>query len=129
MKFEHFAINVPDARAMARWYAAHVGFKVLRSREDAPFTQFLGDETGRVCLEIYSNPAAVYPDYSAQDPLVFHFAVFAPDARGQRERLVQAGAKAWSEEVTPDGTILIFVRDPWGIPLQLCQRAKPFPGF
>ena len=28
-----------------------------------------------------------------------------------------------------DGSKLIFVRDPWGVPVQLCQRAKPFPGF
>jgi glyoxylase I family protein len=129
MKFEHFALNVPDARAMARWYAAHIGFKVLRSREDNPYTQFLGDDTGRVCLEIYSNASAVFPDYAAQHPLLFHFAVFAPDARAQRDRLVQAGATPFSEETMPDGTVLIFVRDPWGVPLQLCQRAQPFPGF
>ena len=29
----------------------------------------------------------------------------------------------------PDGSRLTMMRDPWGLPLQLCQRAKPFPGF
>ena len=25
------------------------------------------------------------------------------------------------------GTLLIMLRDPWGVPLQLCQRTQPFP--
>src|SRR4051812_24507048 len=77
MKFEHFALNVPDVRAMARWYVEHLGLQVVRSREDAPYTHFLGDDTGRVFIEIYSNPLAIYPDYAAQHPLIFHFAMFS----------------------------------------------------
>ena len=129
MKFEHFALNVPDARAMSRWYVAQLGFQVVRSLEDAPYTHFLSDETGRVVVEVYTNLAAVIPDYAAQHPLMFHLAVFANDARAEQRRLVKAGATLFSEEIAPDGSRLIFLRDPWGVPLQLCQRAKPFPGF
>ena len=129
MKFEHFALNVPDVRAMSRWYVEHLGFQVVRRREDAPYTHFLADETGRVIVEFYTNPAAPIPDYAAADPLVLHVALFAPDAAAVASRLVRAGAKPFSEETLPDGTRLIIVRDPWGLPLQLCQRAKPFPGF
>ncbi len=129
MKFEHFALNVPDVRTTARWYVENLGVTVLRSLTAAPFTHFLGDDTGRVFMEFYSNPAAAYPDYADTHPLVFHIAFFAPDAAAVAARLVAAGAKSFSEETLADGTRLFFLRDPWGIPLQLCQRAKPFPGF
>lgn len=129
MKFEHLALNVPEARAMAQWYAAHLDLAVVRSLDAAPHTHFLADETGRVFLELYSNPAAPYPDYATMDPLVFHVAFFAPDAGAMQARLIGAGAKACADTRQPDGSRLIFVRDPWGVPVQLCQRAKPFPGF
>lgn len=127
MKFEHFALNVPDARAHAQWYVQHVGFSVARRREDAPFTHFLADETGRTVVELYSNPKAPYPDYANTHPLVFHVAVVAADAKAECTRLVRAGATLFLEEPQPDGTQLIMMRDPWGVPLQLCQRTKPFP--
>ena len=126
MKFEHFALNVPDPRAMSRWYVEQVGFKVVRRRDDAPYTHFLADETGRVIVELYSNPKAAVPDYAAQHPLVFHFAVVAADARAECQRLEQAGARLFLEEPQPDGSMLIMMRDPWGVALQLCQRAQPF---
>ena len=127
MKFEHFALNVPDAPAQARWYVQNLGFTIARKREDAPFTHFLADETGRTVVELYTNPAAKIPDYGAQHPLIFHLAVVAADARAERARLEKAGATLHLEEPQPDGTLLIMLRDPWKVPLQLCQRTKPFP--
>ena len=127
MKFEHFALNVPETRAQAQWYVQHVGFTIARSREDAPYTHFLADETGRTIVELYTNPKAAIPDYAAAHPLCFHIAVVAADARAERARLEKAGAKLFLEEPQPDGTLLIMMRDPWGVPLQLCQRTKPFP--
>lgn len=128
MKFEHFALNVPDARAHSRWYVEHVGFTVARRREDAPYTHFLADETGRVIVELYTNPAAAIPDYAAAHPLCFHLAVVANDAAGERARLERAGATFFIEDALPDGSRLIMMRDPWGVPLQLCQRTAPFAG-
>lgn len=127
MKFEHFALNVPNARAHAQWYVQHLGFTVARSREDEPFTHFLADETGRTVVEFYSNPKAAYPNYAGAHPLNFHLAVVAEDAKGERARLELAGASVFAEEPQPDGTLLIMLRDPWGVPLQLCQRTNPFP--
>lgn len=127
MNFEHFALNVPDARAHARWYVEHLGFSVARALAAAPFTHFLADGTGRTIVELYSNPAAPYPDYAATHPLVFHLALVAADARAERARLERAGATLFREDPQPDGSILILLRDPWGVPLQLCQRAVPFP--
>jgi glyoxylase I family protein len=129
MKFEHFALNVADPRAMSWWYVEHLGLQVMRSREEPPYTQFLGDDTGRVFFEFYSNPVAPVADYAAQHQLVFHFALFTADARSEQLRLEKAGASLIIEENLPDGSRLTMMRDPWGIAFQLCQRAKPFPGF
>lgn len=126
MQFEHFALNVPDVRKMSRWYVDHLGLKIARVREDSPFTHFLADETDRIVVELYSNPAAPYPDYASQLPLVFHIAFVAKDARAIRPILEKAGATFFIEEAFPDGTILLMMRDPWGVPLQFCQRTKPF---
>jgi glyoxylase I family protein len=127
MKFEHFALNVADARSHAAWYVQHTGFKVARARADAPYTHFLADETGRTVVELYSNPKATIPDYAAAHPLCFHLALATADARGERARLERAGATLFLEEPQPDGSMLIMMRDPWGVPLQLCQRTNPFP--
>jgi glyoxylase I family protein len=126
MIFEHFALNVPDARAASTWYVTHLGLKVLRARAEAPYTHFLADDTGRVFLEIYSNPVDPIPDYAAQHQLRVHFAFAVKDARAERARLEQAGARLIVEEPLADGSLLIMLRDPWGVPVQLCQRAKPF---
>ena len=127
MRFEHFALNVPDARASAAWYVTYLQLKVLRAKPDAPFTHFLADETGRVFWEIYTNPVDPLPDYNTQHPLRVHFAFSVKDARAEQARLVKAGATLVVEEGFPNGTLLIMLRDPWGVPLQLCQRSEPFP--
>lgn len=126
MTFEHLALNVPDARALVRWYVDHLGMTIARSRAEPPYTHFLADETGRVVVEVYTNPTAAIPNYAAAHPLCFHIAFVASDAKAVRAKLEQAGATLFVEETTPDGSLLIMMRDPWGIPLQFCQRTKPF---
>jgi glyoxylase I family protein len=126
MTFEHFALNVPDVRSAAAWYVAHLGLKVLRVRVDAPYTHFLADDTERVFLEIYTNPIDPIPEYASQHHLRIHFAFAVADARTERMRLEKAGASLIVEESLADGSLLIMLRDPWGVPLQLCQRAMPF---
>jgi catechol 2,3-dioxygenase-like lactoylglutathione lyase family enzyme len=126
MKFEHFAINVPDARTQASWWVKNLGLTVARSREDAPYTHFLADETGRVIIELYSNPAAAMPDYKSMHPLVFHVAFVSTNTQADRARLEKTGATFSVEDKLPDGTSLVMMQDPWGVALQFCQRAKPF---
>jgi catechol 2,3-dioxygenase-like lactoylglutathione lyase family enzyme len=125
MTFEHFALNVPDVRAQARWYVEQLGFRVLRQRAEPPYTHFLADDSGRPIMELYTNLAAPRPDYAANDPLCFHVAVIARDARAEQKRLVAAGASFVLVDELSDGTVLVMLRDPWGVPLQLCQRVQP----
>ena len=129
MKFEHFALNVPAPREMAAWYVAHLGLKILRHCTTGSLAHFLADDSDRVFFELYHNPAAPVPDYAAQPPLVFHFAFASADAKAARAALVAAGATLLTEETLADGSVLVMLRDPWGVALQLCQRAVPFPGF
>ena len=126
MKFEHFAINVPDVSAQAKWWEQNLGLTVARRREDAPYTHFLADETGRVFVELYSNPSATIPDYKTANPLVFHVAFVSTNTTADRARLEKAGATFFVDEKLADGTALLMMQDPWGVALQFCQRAKPF---
>ncbi len=127
MKFEHFALNVPDARAHAQWLVTHLGLTVARKNEAVPYMHFLSDETGRVVVELYSNPGAIVPDYKTQHPLVFHFALVSTDTVADRARLEKAGATFFGEDALPDGSRLLMMRDPWGLALQFCHRKAPFP--
>ena len=78
-------------------------------------------------LEIYRNPAAEVPDYRTRNPLELHIAFIADDVVAERQRLMDAGASPEGEvTTTPSGDRLAMLRDPWGVPIQLCQRAKPF---
>ena len=125
MKFEHFGINVPDAAAMAAWYVEHLHMQIVRAVQGAPHTHFLADATGRVAMEIYSNTAAPIPDYAAQDPLCFHIAFAVADAAAARDVLLASGATLVVNQRLDDGSLLVMLRDPWGVALQLCQRAAP----
>lgn len=126
MKFEHYAINVEDSVKVADWYSEHCGLKAVVALKDAPYTRFLADDTGRVFIEIYSNPAAPVPDYSQMSHFQYHLAFAVSDVEAEKERLLAAGC-SYVEEVNPEeGTRLIMLRDPFGIALQLCQRAHPF---
>lgn len=125
MKFEHFGINVPDAAAMAVWYVHHLNMRIVRSIQEPPHMHFLADETGHVTIEIYTNPIAPIPNYATQHPLCFHIAFAVADAAAARDALIANGATLVSDQKTDDGGHLVMLRDPWGIALQLCQRAVP----
>src|SRR5262249_6397460 len=122
---EHIAFNVADPVAVADWYVKHLGMRVARSVEGGPNTRFLADESGRTVLEFYRQNAPV-PDYASFHPMVLHIAFVTRDIPKERDRLPGAGAK-------PDGDItkaangdeLCFLRDPWGLTVQLVKRATP----
>lgn len=123
MKLEHFALNVPHPLEMADWYVNNLNLKIVRQLKDSPFTTFIADDSGRVMIEIYKNTEATVPDYRSYNPLMMHLAFVSEDPEADREQLLSAGASFESEIRTEDGSHLIMLRDPWGIPLQLCKRA------
>lgn len=126
MHIEHMALNVPDPVKMAAWYVQHLGMRVLRKQEHAPFTHFIADESGRVVLELYHHVKAAMPDYAKLDPLSLHIAFTASDVAKERDRLLAAGATPAGDIVTTEtGDVMTFVRDPWNVTVQLVKRAKP----
>ncbi|MBM3993068.1 MAG: VOC family protein [Planctomycetes bacterium] len=126
MNIEHVALNVPDPVRMAAWYVEHLGLRVLRKQEQAPFTHFIADQAGRVVLELYCHAKAAMPNYGALDPLSLHIAFMANDVAAERTRLLAAGCKPAGDIVTTEaGDVMTFVRDPWQVTIQLVKRANP----
>lgn len=126
MKIEHIAFNVPDAVKVAQWYVDNLGMRILRASNESPYVHFLGDSAGATVLEIYSNPIAAIPDYTRIEAFTLHIAWVVEDIEATRAKLVAAGATVEGETTTaPNGDQLAFVRDPWGLILQLTKRVKP----
>jgi glyoxylase I family protein len=124
MTIEHIAINVADPAAFAAWYGRHCGLRIVRHTPERAQTHFLADDKSTV-IEVYCNPADQVPDYAAMDPLIFHLAVQSTEASADATRLEVAGATRVSDTRLEDGSHLVMMRDPWGIPLQICQRVFP----
>ncbi len=125
LKIEHIAMNVPEASSVAKWYVEHIGLSIIRDVGDANQTIFLADDNERTVLEIYTNPAAEIPDYHAIHPLILHIALSVEDMDSEKQRLLDAGAKLADELlVLPNGDQLLFMRDPYGIALQLAKRSQ-----
>ena len=126
MTIEHLAINVPDPAAMAAWYGQHLGMRVAREFGAPTHARFIADSAGRTILELYHQSKAPIPDYASMDPFVFHIAFLTDDVAGKRQALLAAGATSAAEVTTSEsGDVMTFLRDPWGVCLQLVKRAKP----
>lgn len=122
MKLEHFSLNVESPLSMAAWYVENLELRIVKQLNEAPFTTFLVDDSGRIMIEICKNPMVSAPDYKKMDSLFLHFAFVSEDTELDKSRLIAAGATLESEKVLEDGSELVMLRDPWGIPIQLCKR-------
>ena len=123
MKIEHIAFNVADGKEAIRWYQETLGMKVVA---EIPGAWFIADESGKTVFEIYSKDDAPVPDYSGLSPFSLHIAFTADDINAERSRLAGAGAKPDGEIIdTPRGDKLCFLRDPWGLTIQLVERPAP----
>jgi len=126
MVFEHFALNVNNVSAVVKWYVLHMELKVVSQQKELPFMTFLADSSNRVILELYQRSDEMMTNFVTQHPLTFHLAFVSENAQFDRERLEVERASFIEEVRKEDGSHLIMLRDPWGMPLQLCQRANKF---
>jgi catechol 2,3-dioxygenase-like lactoylglutathione lyase family enzyme len=126
MRFEHVGYNVPDAAAMAAWYVEHLGLRVVWKSDGPPHAHFLADSGDHAMLEIYSNPADAVPDYAEEHFLRFHLAFQVDEPQADRDRLLAAGATLIEEVQPEEGSLVITLRDPWGVPIQMVRRKTPF---
>ncbi len=58
MVIEHLGLNVPEPAAMADWYVAHLGLRIVLAKDQPVPVRFLADSADHVMLEVYRNPAA-----------------------------------------------------------------------
>jgi len=126
MIFEHFAINVTDIDSRIAWYVAHLDLQIVNAQREPPFMTFLADSGGRVIMELYHRSDAEITDFGTKHHLTFHMAFVSENAQADSERLVAKGASYVEEVKKDDGSHLVMLRDPWGMPLQLCQRTNRF---
>jgi catechol 2,3-dioxygenase-like lactoylglutathione lyase family enzyme len=125
MRIEHAGMQVSEPGKMGDWYVKHLGFTIKRAADAPVPVRFIADASGKVMLEIYNNPKIPAPDYFKADPLFLHIAFTCDDVPGTMKRLIEAGATQHADiEHTPAGDELVFLRDPWGFPIQLAHRAK-----
>lgn len=122
MNIEHFALNVKNPVEMAKWYVEHLGLKIMKKRDEAPFTTFLSDSADNVMLEIYCNPKDEVPDYPNMSPLIVHLAFSDDNPEATKTRITAAGATCVEDLNLPDGSRLVMMRDPWGLAIQFCKR-------
>lgn len=87
---------------------------------------FLADSGDRVIMELYQRPDALMTNFTGQHQLTFHLAFVSDNAKGDSARLLSEGATFIEEVHKEDGSHLVMLRDPWGMPLQLCERAVTF---
>ena len=124
MIFEHFALNVREPHKVKKWYVDHLDLKVVSEMTDPPHMIFLADDSDRVVCELYHNSDAPFIDFAAQHHLTFHIAFESISASSDRDRLLRAGCTLVEEVKKEDGSLLVMLRDPWGLALQICQRGE-----
>ena len=121
---EHVAFNVKDMNAVVAWYRDNLGLTVVREVPNKMV--FLADPSGRVIFEIYTNTAHPFIDDAPLAVYTLHNAFLADDVAAALKHLEAAGATPVGEISTTDaGDTLLFMKDPWGIGLQVIKRAKP----
>jgi glyoxylase I family protein len=125
MIFEHFALNIQNPKEFVSWYTSNCQMKIAKSLNVPPFTHFLTDSSDKIIIEVYSNPSAKIPNYTEIHPLEFHIAFKVEHVDKVKDELILAGAKLVENTKLEDGSHFVMLRDPFGIPLQLCKRATP----
>jgi len=125
MKLEHVAINVPDVKAAAQWYVDNLEMRIVVAGQTAPYMTFIADKAGSM-IELYSRTDIAPLDYRTVNSFNLHFAFSVEDMEATRDALVAAGATVVDQiNTTPAGDQLLFLRDPWQVPIQIVKRKKP----
>ncbi len=120
MKLEHIAFDVQDPEATIEWWCKNLGF-----RRSSPGSAFILDDSGTIGLEFYRTAKTpVSPDYRKMNAMTMHIAFAVEDVRLEAERLVAVGGTIELLDLASPDFHMAIVRDPSGIAIQLCRRAK-----
>jgi uncharacterized glyoxalase superfamily protein PhnB len=123
---EHFAMNVADSRAKAKWYAENLGFLIIKEGKAPSYGMFISDPDKNMMFELYQQASYPVLNFDSLSYNALHVALMVDDIAAAKDALVKAGAKvAVDLTTTPAGDQVLMLRDPWGQPLQIVKRAAP----
>jgi catechol 2,3-dioxygenase-like lactoylglutathione lyase family enzyme len=127
MKIEHFGMVVPAPHTMAQWYVDNLGFSIERQAGDnSAGLAFIADSSRQVMVELFARKDLTPLDYASLPPAMVHIAVSSDDPDADIARLQQAGATLVEDNKNSGAADrLAFLRDPWGVVIQLVKRSKP----
>ncbi len=126
VQFNHIGINVKDTKAAVQWYVKNLNMKIVRESETPIYTAFVADSDLRMMIEFNYNKD--YPTISEMNFNYdsFHLAFSVNDIESIKDKLISEGAIILSNlRKTESGDYVMVLQDPWGMPIQFVQRAKP----
>jgi glyoxylase I family protein len=122
---EHFAMNVTDSRAKAKWYGENLQSVVLRDGKAPTYGMFIADAGNNMMFELYQQEYPVI-DFAALSPMSIHIAFMVSDVQETQKMLIAAGATVVeNSSKRTSGDIVAMLRDPWGLPIQFVKRGNP----
>jgi catechol 2,3-dioxygenase-like lactoylglutathione lyase family enzyme len=126
MRPEHFALNVRDSRALAKWLIDSVGMKMIREGRAPTYGCFVADDGLHMMLELYQNMGYPMLELGAQSDSSFHIGWTVSDVAATKRMLMDAGAllERESEHSLGNDSILIM-RDPSVLPMRFIERSIP----
>lgn len=126
MHLDHLALNVSEPQSVANWYVESVGMKVLR-RGKSPSNFFSVTDSGRdAAVEFYLDHDHQILDLAEISHMSLHLAFMGDDIDCMKRKLIAGGATMVEDiSKTPSGDLVLMLRDPWGLPIQLVQRVQP----
>ena len=123
VRFEHIAVNVKDAREVAKWYQDNMGMVLMQESGAPNYGRFIANAGKNMMLELYQNDKAPFINFYDIDFLSLHLASMSSDMEATKNKLVKAGATVVQDiNKSPAGDLILVLRDPWGFPLQFVQR-------
>jgi uncharacterized glyoxalase superfamily protein PhnB len=124
IRFEHIAYHVTDSIAAAQWYIDHLDFVLIRE-VPTDNIRFVADAGKNFMFEFYTRTDAIAKFSPPTSAFTQHLALHVDDLYATRAKLIAAGANADGDVMTMvTGDRACFLRDPFGIVLQLICRAK-----
>ena len=119
-QLNHVALHVTDLEASVRFYRDVLGLPVIpRPAFDFSGAWFgVGCGGGRQEIHLICRPAKEAP-YNT--PRERHFAMRVDDAAAAAERLREAGVPFSGPSRRPDAALQVFLRDPDGHVVELCE--------
>jgi uncharacterized glyoxalase superfamily protein PhnB len=123
---EHFAMNLKDPVETANWLVQNMGMKIIRQGGAPTFTTFIADENENMMFELYKNSNYPSMDFANTSYMALHIAFMVNDVDAVKTKLLAAGATIAEDlNTTANGTQVLVLRGPEGLPLQYIKRPVP----